>query len=123
MKFKKHVVLSVVLAAALAFFLVSVPTTHAKSKSGLNVKGLSSQGNKLTKQAGQAANALKSKININKVDLDTLTQLKGIGPEKAKAILDYRKKFGSFKQIEDLMKVKGIGEKTFNMIKPFITVK
>ena len=120
MRVKKMFVLFTVLTAVVT--LVFTVTAKAKTNTSTLTKSMTKQKAGVEKMAGQAAETMKGKININKVDLDTLTQLKGIGPEKAKAILDYRKKFGSFKKIEDLMKVKGIGEKTFNMIKPFLTL-
>jgi competence protein ComEA len=49
-------------------------------------------------------------VNINKADSATLQQhLKGIGPVKSEAIVDYRKKHGSFKSLDDLLKVQGVG--------------
>ncbi|NMA05833.1 MAG: hypothetical protein GX931_05635 [Acholeplasmataceae bacterium] len=62
------------------------------------------------------------KININTADEKTLMQIKGIGPVIAKAIIDYRKKNGSFKEIEEIKNVNGIGNKTYEKIKDFITV-
>lgn len=62
------------------------------------------------------------KININQADLAALSQIKGLGPEMAQNILTYRQEVGAFETPEDLMKVKGIGEKTFEQIKPFISV-
>ncbi len=62
----------------------------------------------------------QDKININKADKETLLKIKGLGPTKAQNIIDYREKFGPFKKYEDLLKVKGIGEKTLELIKPFI---
>ena len=50
-------------------------------------------------------------ININTADTTTLDSLKGIGPSKAQAIVDYRNQHGAFKSIEDLTKVKGISDK------------
>lgn len=62
-------------------------------------------------------------ININTANVTQLTKLPGIGPKKAKRIIETRKKLGGFKRIEDIMKVKGIGEKTFQRIKHMIRVK
>ncbi|MCD6455159.1 MAG: helix-hairpin-helix domain-containing protein [Candidatus Aminicenantes bacterium] len=62
-------------------------------------------------------------ININTATEAQLVKLPGIGPAKAKRIVETRKKLGGFKRIQDIMKVKGIGEKTFNRIKKFIRVK
>ena len=50
-------------------------------------------------------------VNLNKSTLDDLATLKGIGHKKAQAILTYREQVGGFKSVNDLMKVKGIGEK------------
>ncbi|MBS3804119.1 MAG: ComEA family DNA-binding protein [Oleiphilaceae bacterium] len=52
------------------------------------------------------------RININQADAVTLTELDGIGESKARAIVAYRESNGSFKTVEDLTNVKGIGEKT-----------
>lgn len=52
-------------------------------------------------------------VNINTADAATLASaMKGIGMAKAEAIVAYRTEHGPFKQVEDLLKVKGIGEKT-----------
>ncbi len=52
-------------------------------------------------------------VNINSADAASLSSnLIGVGIEKAKAIIEYRKKNGAFKIADDLAKVKGIGEKT-----------
>ncbi len=62
-------------------------------------------------------------ININTATEAQLVKLPGIGPKKAKRIVETRKRLGGFKRIEDIMKVKGIGEKTFQRIRKLITVK
>ncbi len=72
----------------------------------------------LSLQAGIAAD----KININTASPAELDKLPRIGPKVAQRIIDYRKEHGLFKRIEDLMKVKGIGEKTFAKLKDLVTV-
>lgn len=52
------------------------------------------------------------KVNINSAGVKELSRLSGIGPVKAKAIIDYREEHGAFKTAEELTKVKGIGAKT-----------
>jgi len=61
------------------------------------------------------------KININEADKDTLMEIPYVGAKKADDIIAYRNDF-PFTAIEDLMEVKGIGEKTFDKIAEFITV-
>jgi comEA protein len=62
------------------------------------------------------------KININTAQSEELQKLPGVGPAIAQRILDFRKENGNFKKVEDIMKVRGIGEKVFAKIKDLITV-
>ena len=55
----------------------------------------------------------EGKVKINTATVEELKTLKGVGEKKAEAIIEYRKKNGSFKTKEDLMKVRGIGKKLF----------
>ena len=71
----------------------------------------------------KADDSVKSNlININTADADTLMKLPRIGPKMAQRILDFRKENGKFKKIEELMKVKGIGEKTFKGFEHMVTI-
>lgn len=65
--------------------------------------------------AGETRNEAtkEGKVNINTATVEELKTLKGVGEKKAEAIIEYRKKNGSFQTKEDLMKVRGIGKKLF----------
>lgn len=61
-----------------------------------------------------------AQINVNTADVESLQELPGIGPAYAKRIVAYRQKNGDFKTKNELLKIKGIGEKRLAKIKPFI---
>jgi len=61
-------------------------------------------------------------VNLNVASAEQLEALPGIGPRAAQRILEFRAKNGGFKKIEDLMKVQGIGERSFLRLKPLVTV-
>ena len=61
-------------------------------------------------------------VNLNSASAAQLQTLPGIGASTAQRIVEYRQKNGNFKKIEELMNVKGIGEKSFLKLKPLITV-
>ncbi len=63
------------------------------------------------------------KIDLNTATLSQLDSLPGIGPVIAERILELREKSGPYKRIEDLMNIRGIGEKKFLKLKDLITVK
>ena len=63
-----------------------------------------------------------TKLNINKATVEELSQLQKVGTIYAQRIIDYREKNGPFSQPEDIMKVKGIGAKIFELNKGKITI-
>jgi competence protein ComEA len=61
-------------------------------------------------------------VNINTASVKELDALPGIGARTAALIVEYRQKNGPFKKIEELMNVRGVGEKSFLKLKPQLTV-
>jgi competence protein ComEA len=61
-------------------------------------------------------------VNLNTATQEQLETLNGVGPAKAQAIIEYRKKNGNFKTVDDLNNVPGIGDKTLAKLKPELTV-
>lgn len=66
--------------------------------------------------------APSGKVNINQASVEQIAYLPRIGTKVAARVLDYRKTHGQFARPEDLMEVKGIGEKLFLTLKPYIAV-
>lgn len=64
-----------------------------------------------------------NKININTADLSELDSLPGFGQVTAQKIIEYRQEHTKFNSIEELMNIKGIGEKKFNNVKDYIYVQ
>lgn len=84
----------------------------------ISVMGEAAQG----ENSASTASGVPEKININTADLTELQQLTGIGEKKAADIIKYREEEGSFRAVEDLTKVSGIGEKTLENLKDLITI-
>jgi competence protein ComEA len=74
------------------------------------------------RSSAKASATPSAPVNINTASQAQIEALPGIGPKVAQRIIEYRQKNGQFKKVEDLMNVKGIGEKSFLKLKPYLTV-
>lgn len=61
-------------------------------------------------------------VDLNAATAEELQAIKGIGPAKSKAIIEYRDKNGPFKSVEDLDNVKGFGKKTVDKLRPELSI-
>ena len=67
-----------------------------------------------------AADAPSGVVNVNTASAEQLAMLPGVGPSVAGRIVEHRSKNGDFKQVDDLLLVKGIGEKSLAKMKPYL---
>ncbi len=74
----------------------------------------------LVEAAGKSAPT--GKLDLNTASVEQLTELPGIGQKLAARIVAYREKAGAFSSTEELMNVRGIGEKNFGKLEKYITV-
>lgn len=79
--------------------------------------------NEIVSNQGSTTSTKNEKININKATEEELDTLPGIGESTAKKIIEYREEKGTFKNIEELKEVSGIGDAKFDKIKDLVTVK
>jgi len=103
-----------VLLFLLAALFVGSAVMYCKKMFPLSVKAI---------EFGEPEEKNAKKININKATGDVLTGIRGVGPVLAGRIIRYREKNGDFRMLEEIKKVKGIGEKTYEKIKKQITLE
>ena len=77
--------------------------------------------------AGPAAQSAEKQatepVNVNTATEEELATVRGIGKVLARRIVEFRGQHGPFRKIEDLLKVQGIGEKSFEKLRPYLTVE
>ena len=61
-------------------------------------------------------------VNLNTASAADFEGLPGIGAKTAARIVEYRQKNGPFKKVEELMNIRGVGEKNFLKLKPQLTI-
>lgn len=99
------------------FASIAIVTALSLSQIGL------AEGAATSNSSSQNSSQQLTTVNINTAGASQLASvLKGVGSKKAQAILDYRKKFGPFKSIDELTAVKGIGSKTLQKNRSKISI-
>ena len=61
-------------------------------------------------------------VNINTANSEELQQVPGIGPATAQKILQMRKSYGAFKSVDDLLAIRGLGQKRLDKMRKYLTV-
>ena len=89
---------------------------------GTNIAATTTGSQKTAPQASVATPSIDNPLNLNKATQEQLDLLPGIGPTRAADIIAYRTQHGSYKTIDEIMKVSGIGQTTFDRIKALIYV-
>lgn len=75
-----------------------------------------------TASGAKATATAAAPVDLNQATESELTSIPGIGPAMAQRILEFRKEHGPFTQVDDLLKVKGIGEKSLEKLRPYFKV-
>jgi len=99
--------MSFVLGCALAALMAVAPATATAQEKAAKSK---------------PAPAVSTPVNLNTATAADLQALPGVGAATARLIIEHREKNGGFKKVEELMNIKGIGEKSFLKLKPMVIV-
>jgi competence protein ComEA len=86
------------------------------------VQGTYAAEEKGVEKGSSISKDLNAVVNINTASAEELQKIKGIGPAFAARIIQYRKENGQFQRIEDIVKVRGIGQSKFEKIKQCLAV-
>ena len=98
----------IAMSAALALCLLSAPTSVGATQAPA--------------MDAKTSSVTAPQVNLNTASAEQLEKLPGVGPKTAARIVEYRQKNGGFKKVEELMNVRGIGEKLFLRMKNQLTV-
>jgi competence protein ComEA len=84
----------------------------------VNDSSIGSRGVGSASRAKASPDAIK--VDVNRADAAALTRVKGIGAKTAQAIIEHRRAHGAYRNLRDLLQVKGIGEKKLEKLAPYL---
>ena len=113
---------AVLLVIACIFIVITVGQIAIINSNTISVNVRDNESVASFDSLSEVSEVVHELININTASEDLLCELHGIGEVIAQRIIEYRETNGPFSSIEDLMNVKGIGEATFEKMKPYISV-
>lgn len=103
------------LGLSLLLFGLTLPATAASGAKSPTARGRSAS-------SAPASSTASGTVNLNAASAEQISLLPRVGIKVARRIVDYRKTNGDFKRIEDVMEVKGVGEKLFVSLRPHLSV-
>ncbi|KJS00462.1 MAG: hypothetical protein VR65_13325 [Desulfobulbaceae bacterium BRH_c16a] len=119
-----HLFLAVLFTCTLCLFAASGEVFAASDKNqdsvAADTTSVNPDGSSEKKKVAKVKKEIPQNVDINTADKALLIELPGIGPVTADAILAYRQDNGNFKSIDELTKVKGIGDKILAKLKPYL---
>jgi competence protein ComEA len=107
--------------AALLFTLLLAPALAAHAQDSKPRAPITPPSASSPAVAGPAA--VSGVLNLNTANVEELARLPGVGPSRAQAIVELRSKMNGFKNVEDIMRVRGIGRKTFRKLEPMLRLQ
>ena len=119
-KFERYVFAAAMLvtAAIIVFNVVDLPYNEQPVISST----VETTTNQESEKAVQAMKQIATRININTATIDELQTIDGIGYNLAYQIIAYRNALGEYTSLEQLMNIRGIGQRVFEKIEPYITL-
>jgi competence protein ComEA len=110
-------------AGLLLISLLLAPALSAQAQAGKHARASNAPAASSAANPVPAPATVSGVINLNTASLEELTRLPGVGPSRAKAIVELRTRMNGFKSTEDLMRVRGIGRKTFRKLEPMLRLQ
>ncbi len=107
-----------------AAMILALAAACAGGDGGARARGRKRRAAREERRRGAGADqaARTAPVDINTADVDRLTELPGIGRAIAQRIVDYRKEHGPFKAVDELLNVRGIGDRSLARIRDRVTV-
>lgn len=114
----------IILAGIILYFAFSIPKVNDETvlNKTVTISETHSTGQKISNKNGNSESSIDYPININTCTVDDLVTINGIGEKKASAIVEYRDIIGGYTSVEEIKNIKGIGDKVFDKISPYLCV-